>query len=336
MPSSSESANFCSGFAGLGLQSQASPQLQHNDHHTGVSPREVTESSTVVDEDSFDDLDLSDSFRGRNLTSSSSGGGQIIYQDPLNSSSSRSEQAQSQQTEFSLDLEDDIEASMATICAFPVSRSSGGWRIGLQRTQSHLRGDAVMHFRDIVRDEMWDGPANAPVESAIHHHFIRRLMKQDRRLSLQTAFIGCVKSESPVLGSASLQGGGWDEIEQDEVEDEIEDEVEDEDRNISADGHDDYVEQSAITNITPTPPSSSPPWIRSSTLSQRPPPHKAIQGIIAILASTSLCHKLFQLCRPTSETKKGGAAVEKKVKAVKWESTKPKRWIPECFDPWWD
>ena len=29
-------------------------------------------------------------------------------------------------------------------------------------------------------------------------------------------------------------------------------------------------------------------------------------------------------------------ATGKKVKAVKWESTKPKYWVPEGFDPWWD
>ncbi|KAG8866016.1 hypothetical protein FRB97_004273, partial [Tulasnella sp. 331] len=174
--------DFHSGFAGLGLQSQASPQLQHNDNNTGVSPREVIAS-------------------GRNMASPSSGGGQIMYQDPFNSSS-QSEQARSRQTEFLLDLEDDIEAGMATICALPVSRSSGGARIGLQLlgTQSHLRGDAVMHSRNVVRGEMRDGHASAAVESAIRHHLIRRLMKQDRRPSLYTTFIGCAKPNSPVLG----------------------------------------------------------------------------------------------------------------------------------------
>ncbi|KAG8868711.1 hypothetical protein FRB97_002045, partial [Tulasnella sp. 331] len=251
------------------------------------------------------------------MTSPSSVGGQIMYQDPFNSSSSRAEQAQSQQPEFSLNLEDDIEASITIICALPVSRLSGGCRIGLQLlgTQLHLRGDAVMHSGNVVRGEMWDGLASAPVEGAIHHHFIRRLMKQDRRPSLQTVFIGCVKSESPVLGSASLQGGGWDEIEEGEVKDEIEDE----DGKVSAEDHDYCVEQSAITNITPTPPSSSPPW--PSKRSSRPRPS-------ATNSSNSAASALG--------TKKGCAAVEEKVEAVKWESTKPMYWILECFDPWWD
>ncbi|KAG8902731.1 hypothetical protein FRB99_004188 [Tulasnella sp. 403] len=38
--------------------------------------------------------------------------------------------------------------------------------------------------------------------------------------------------------------------------------------------------------------------------------------------------------RDTIKTNLGVA--NKKVKTVKWESTKPKYWIPEGFDPWWD
>ncbi|KAG8840212.1 hypothetical protein FRB96_009532, partial [Tulasnella sp. 330] len=37
----------------------------------------------------------------------------------------------------------------------------------------------------------------------------------------------------------------------------------------------------------------------------------------------------FKSAAPASGTKKGGASGEKKVKAVRWESTKPKYRIPE-------
>ncbi|KAG8873247.1 hypothetical protein FRB97_006910 [Tulasnella sp. 331] len=374
-----ESANFYSGFAGLGLQSQASSQLHHHDDNTGVSPRDVMASTTVVDADDFgtswgsggspmgdypvvgrsgegvgfspdygqypfsggDDLDLSNSFGGRGMNASSSvgsGGGQIIYQDPFHSSSSPSEHTQSQQTQFPLELENDMEASMATVRALPVSKSSGGGRLGLQLldTQSHLRDDTVMPSRNVVGGGMWDGPASAPVDSTMHQHFGRRLMKQDRRPSLHTAFIGGVKSESPILGSTtSLPSGGDEMMEQDEEEDEEEDEDEDD----GADDDDDYVEERGQLSHHQHHSNSAGPNHRGSARRHShniPRPTKLSKRSSPYSRPRPSATNSSNSTASASGTKKGGASGEKKVKAVKWESTKPKYWIPEGFDPWWD
>ncbi|KAG8867926.1 hypothetical protein FRB98_003911, partial [Tulasnella sp. 332] len=207
---------------------------------------------------------------------------------------------------FLLDLEDDIEAGMATICALPVSRSSGGARIGLQLlgTQSHLRGDAVMHSRNGVRGEMWGGHASAAVESAISHHLIRCLMKQDRRLSLYTTFIGCAKPESPVLGSAFLQGRGGHEIEQDEVEHE--------DGTVGADDDNDCVEESPSPTLLQF---RRPHHLRGSARrhSQNvPPPTKPSKQSSPYSRPRPSATNSFNSAPSASGTKKGGAVVEKK------------------------
>lgn len=75
--------------------------------------------------------------------------------------------------------------------------------------------------------------------------------------------------------------------------------------------------------VTPTTPTSNAKPRRPSPYSRSSRP-----------SSTSV----RRLSHPASERDRPAAATltPKKVKSVKWESTKPKYWIPEGFDPWWD
>ncbi|KAG9012907.1 zf-C2H2 Zinc finger, C2H2 type [Tulasnella sp. JGI-2019a] len=375
-PSPLESTNFYSGFAGLGLQSQASPQLpQQHDDNTGVSPRDVMASTTVVDADDFgtswgsggspmgdfpvvngasggagmgfspeytryafsggDDLDLSGSFAGRNNGSA----GQMMtttYQDPFASSPpsdfiNHDQQDQVQQTQFPVDLEDNMEASMATLRALPTNtKATGGGRLGLQLLDTH--GHAARHRDDTVTSRnvagLWDGPASAPVESAMHQHFGRRQMVGDRRPSLHAAFSDILpKSESPLLASVPLTAGGED------IEAEEDDEEEDEEDD--ADDDDDYVEERGLTHHQHHSNASGYRMSarRHSHNVPRPTKPKRLSPYSRPRPSNTSTTTTTSTSRGAADKKAGG---EKKAKAVKWESTKPKYWVPEGFDPWWD
>ncbi|KAG8900829.1 hypothetical protein FRC00_010865 [Tulasnella sp. 408] len=119
-------------------------------------------------------------------------------------------------------------------------------------------------------------------------------------------------------------------------EDAVDEEDEDDDDEDNADD-DDYVDEPqhhgagphrtarrmSATGGTPTTPTSNPK-------PRRPSPYSR--------SSRPSSNNVRRLSHPASEKDRPSAATltPKKVKSVKWESTKPKYWIPEGFDPWWD
>jgi hypothetical protein len=119
-------------------------------------------------------------------------------------------------------------------------------------------------------------------------------------------------------------------------EDAVDEEDEDDDDEDNADD-DDYVDEPhhhgagphrtvrrmSTTAVTPTTPTSG-------TKPRRPSPYSR--------SSRPSSTSIRRLSHPASEKDRPAPATltPKKVKSVKWESTKPKYWIPEGFDPWWD
>ncbi|KAG9018987.1 hypothetical protein FRB90_007567 [Tulasnella sp. 427] len=121
------------------------------------------------------------------------------------------------------------------------------------------------------------------------------------------------------------------------MEEDAIDEDEDDDDEDDNNDDDDYVDEphhhgagphrtarrmssSAATPTTPT----------SNTKPRRPSPYSR--------SSRPSSTNVRRLSHPSSEKDRPAPATlaPKKVKSVKWESTKPKYWIPEGFDPYWD